>query len=366
MTEKDFYRVLTEVTAAKTYLDVFMPVAVDEDAALAELKKAYRARVVHIHPDRVEAWNKQVATDTFQRLTAMYNEATDAVLHKTIGRTRQNVTFVTSVASHALRLEQNEWSDMAACYEAETSLAGTTRKSFVKCARAPIDNDLIGAEAAAIRKLYDGGDPKRTMYYPHLLDTFGAELNGVKVRANTFAYLEGFVNLEEVKRARPGGLDPLDAAWMWRRLLWALDYAHNKGIVHGAVLPQNVMILPAQHGLVLVDWAYSVQQRGAAYAPLKAIVGKYREWYPAEVRTAKQVSPATDVVMAARTLTYLMGGDPLSGELPVGIPEKMRVYFKEMVAKGARDVPTAAQRYEGLLQQLGRPYYPRTFRPFVL
>lgn len=365
MAPDDFYRVLNDVNAATTYKDLFATTVVDKDAKLYELKRMYRKLAAQVHPDKVDAWNKAVATDAFNRLTDLYNQSVNAVNSGGSGNA-QPVVFATSVATHTLGSQLDEWSDLAACFVAQSAYTSGTQKSFVKIASTPVDNDLIGAEANAIDRLFNGGDPARTMYYPQLVDTFGAELDGKRVRANAFQYLEGFVNLEQVKRARPGGLDPLDAAWMWRRLLWALDYAHGRGIVHGAVLPQNVMILPAQHGLVLTDWAYSVRKRAGTYPALTAIVGAQRDWYPGSVLAKKNAEPRVDITMAARSFTYLTGGNLATGDLPGTVPAKMRAYFTELGAKGAGTVPDAALRFEDLLQELGRPYYPRAFRPFVL
>ncbi len=51
------------------------------------------------------------------------------------------------------------------------------------------------------------------------------------------AALDGFRSLTEVGTAYPDGVDPRDAAWMWRRLLVGLGFAHRAGVLHGAVLP---------------------------------------------------------------------------------------------------------------------------------
>lgn len=366
MTSESYYKVLAEVTAAKRHTDLFAPVTGDADARLRQLKKAYRTMVIHVHPDRVDPWDRDVATDAFNRLTDLYNQATEAATDDAGDTMRHAGTFTTGVAQHTLGVQVDEWADMATCYRGTSTVSGRALNSFVKITRVPIDNDLVGTEASVLTELFDGGDPKRTVYFPKLIDTFGVEIDGKRLRANAFEHLEGFVNLEEVYRSRPGGLDPLDAAWMWRRLLWALDYAHGKGIVHGAVLPQNVMILPARHGLVLVDWVYSARKRGATYPALKAIVGARRDWYPKEVLNKTGVTPATDVAMAARTFIYLMGGDPKDGSLPGAVPAEMRLYFTQLAAKGSVDVASAAIRFEDLLKELGRPYYPRAFRPFIL
>ncbi len=366
MTSESYYKVLAEVTAARCYADVFAPTTGDADARLKQLKKAYRTRVVHVHPDRVDPWDRDVATDAFNRLTDLYNQATEAVSSGARSTARHDGVFTTGTARHVLGVQVDEWADMATCYRATSTVSGRALNSFVKIARVPIDNDLIGNEASVLTELFDGGDPKRTVYFPKLIDTFGVEIDGKRLRSNAFERLDGFINLEEVHRSRPGGLDPLDAAWMWRRLLWALDYVHDKGIVHGAVLPQNVMILPARHGLVLVDWAYSARKRGATYPALKAIVGARRDWYPKEVLNKTGVTPATDVAMAAQTFIYLMGGDPKDGSLPSAVPAEMCLYFKQLAANGSVDVASAAIRFDDLLKDLGKPYYPRAFRPFIL
>ena len=64
---------------------------------------------------------------------------------------------------------------------------------------------------------------------------------------------------------------------MWRRLLVGLGWAHRAGVVHGAVLPEHVLIHPAEHGLVLVDWCYSV----APGERIPALVAKHRDGLPA-------------------------------------------------------------------------------------
>ena len=68
----------------------------------------------------------------------------------------------------------------------------------------------------------------------------------------------GWYTLAEVRRAYPMGVDPKDMAWMWRRLLVALGFAHLNGVIHGAVLPDNISILPGQHGLLLENWSQAV------------------------------------------------------------------------------------------------------------
>jgi serine/threonine protein kinase len=116
--------------------------------------------------------------------------------------------------------------------------------------------------------------------------------------------LAGFRSLSEVRDAFPGGVDPRDAAWMWRRLLVAVGAAHRTGLIHGAVLPEHVMIHPGEHGLVLVDWCYS----GPAPAVrVRTVVKRYLDWYPPEVLAGDPAGPDLDIWLATRCMTELVG-----------------------------------------------------------
>ena len=118
------------------------------------------------------------------------------------------------------------------------------------------------------------------------------------------ARLDGFRNLAEVRDAFPGGVDPRDAAWMWRRLLVAVGAAHRAGLIHGAVLPEHVMIHPGEHGLVLVDWCYSGPVPAVR---LRTAVRRYLDWYPPEVLAGEPAGPDLDIWLATRCMTELVG-----------------------------------------------------------
>lgn len=360
MTTDEFFRVATQIQAATVYSDVF------REGDASKIKSTYRSLARHVHPDVVDASHRDTATELFARLTSFYNQARQPSSGSTAGRGTTATVFTTPGAQHTLGRPITEWCDMAACHRATTASATGTQSSFIKLARQRMDNDLLSAEANALKQLWSG-DPKRAMFFPKLIETFGVSTPTQRVRANALEWLDGFVNLEQVRAAYPAGIDPLDMAWMWRRILWALDYAHSKALVHGALLPQNILIHPSQHGMVLADWCYSSSKRGASYMPLKAIVARQRDWYPSEALAKQPVSPSLDIVLAARSMVYLMNGNPVTGNLPTSIPAGMRDYFASAVRLNAplvKDAATAAILFDELLVRLGRPFNPRVFRPF--
>ncbi|NRQ34048.1 molecular chaperone DnaJ [Nonomuraea sp. NN258] len=145
----------------------------------------------------------------------------------------------------------------AMLYPATSARAGGTYgtgdmyDAVLKVARDPADNHLLTAEAAALRTIATHGDPRFLPYVPRLVTHFRHRTGGTTRQANVISRAPGgFVPLTRVTP----GLDPRDAAWIWRRLLVAAGLAHRAGTTHGAIVPRHVLIHPIDHGLVLVDW----------------------------------------------------------------------------------------------------------------
>jgi len=126
-------------------------------------------------------------------------------------------------------------------------------QGLLKLVRDPADNDLMRREAEALTQLRGQADARFRAYFPSLVQARRQEeiRSGIQRHANLIGPLTGFRSLAEVRSAFPAGVDPRDAAWMWRRLLVAAGAAHRAGVIHGAVLPEHVMIHPAEHGLVV-------------------------------------------------------------------------------------------------------------------
>jgi hypothetical protein len=232
-----------------------------------------------------------------------------------------------------------------------------TARGLVKIARDPADNDLLDREATALTRLRTRGDGRYQAYVPVLVDAQRHEdpRSGLQRRANVLGQLDGFRSLAEVQAAFPGGLDPRDAAWMWRRLLVAIGFAHRCGIIHAAVVPEHVMIHPAEHGLVLVDWCYSVSHR-AGLVP--AVPARYRDWYPAEVLTQHPLGPDLDIYLATRCMTRLTG---------IRTPAPLAAFAAGCTLPDRAHRPDDAWRLLGELDDLlERLYGARKFRPFAM
>jgi hypothetical protein len=287
---------------------------------------AYRKWVKLVHPDAAGAARTSTATEAFAKLSALYAGRDGTAL-----RTPRGVYRIGEVVA------AGDIADLSA-------VDGTA--ALLKVPRAPGDNDLMAAEAAALRTLQADGDPKYRAYAPRLLDSFVHEDAGRKRRTvNVLERLGGFVPLSRFRN-----VDPRDAAWMWRRLLVALGWAHRAGVVHGAIFEEHVLIHPGEHGLALVDWCYSGTRP-------RAIVAARRGDYPPEVLKAKTACEATDIFLATGLMTRLIGP---------AMPLPMRRFADGCRYDAPRMRPQDAWALLGEFDELLENLYgPRKFRPFT-
>ncbi|GAA3336347.1 hypothetical protein GCM10020358_08140 [Amorphoplanes nipponensis] len=294
----------------------------------------YRNLVKVVHPDVAPAGRGPAATAAFARLSRLWGERDGRPL--TTGRATYRVGGL--VAS----------GDIAELYAVDGDAA------LLKLPRQPADNDLVRAEAAALTTLAADGDPKFRAYAPRLLESFTHEdADRVRRTATVTTRQRGFVSLAEVHAAYPAGLDPRDVAWMWRRLLTGLGWAHRAGLVHGAVLPEHVLIHPAEHGLVLVDWCYAVP----AGAAVPALVARHRAAYPGEVPARQPATAATDIFMATGLMLRLIRHPP----------DALRRFARGCRYDKPRMRPQDAWRLLAELDELlGDLYGPRRFRAFAM
>jgi hypothetical protein len=307
----------------------------DELFGADDPRAGYRRLAAALHPDRhadADETQRRAATAAFVTLTDRW-------------RARSVVT----VNGYALR-EPTHAGDLADLYQVDDD-------RLLKLPRDPANNDLMAREQVALRRIERDGDPRYLPYVPRLVESFRHRdaTTGAEHRVSVLAAVPGLVSLAEVRRRRPAGLDPRDVAWMWRRLLVALGLAHRAGVVHGAVVPDHVLIEPDAHGVVLVDWCYAVTDPGDT---VPALVPAYTDWYPAEVRQRRPPGPGTDLAMAAHCMTALLDHTA---------PRALLAF-----ADGCR-APRLAQRPDDAWRLLGefdevleRLYGPRTFRPFHL
>ena len=258
-------------------------------------------------------------------------------------------------------------------------------EGVMKVARDARANAWIANEAAVLRRLHAGaGSGRFAPFLPRLRASFLVDDGGDPAeqprRANVLEHdpaiptPDELYTLAEVRAAHATGLEGRDVAWVWRRLLAVLGFAHGHGVAHGAVLPPHVLIEPREHKLVLVDWCSACCADappgcgGGAAVPV--ITGGHHEWFRRQGATRRPADAATDVAMGARCMVELLGGDPLAGECPPRVEPALARHFQRCLGaaeSSAREARTYASRllneFDRLIEVL---WGPRTFRALAM
>ncbi|MCG2718317.1 MAG: protein kinase [Nanoarchaeota archaeon] len=151
----------------------------------------------------------------------------------------------------------------------------------------------------------------------------------VKMDDDSLALVMSYVpgpTLEQIVE-NVGGLDPEHVAWLTERALNVLKYLHFNGVVHGDVKPQNIIIQPENHTVVLVDYGLSLvrpsyNSESIGYTPLYA---------SPEQEKGFTLLPESDFYSLGMTMIYALGGDVIKRKVPKATPDSMCDFIKEML-----------------------------------
>jgi hypothetical protein len=325
-----------------------------------------------IHPDRYpQPADQRLAHQTMTRLNSLWAEARSQIRS---GRYADRTA--TSPAIHVTSRKRAYTigaligtAEVCQHYACDFEIDGTAQSGTFKIARTPDDNDLVQVEARVLRHLRADKTFERLFpFVPEIVDSFlYDDGRAAPRRANIIGHLPQVYSLEEIRAHYPRGIDAKDVAWLWRKLLIALGFAHARGVIHGAVLPPHILIEPDQHGLILTDWLYALPEPIEPDASLAAIVSAYEAWYPPEVFARQTLTSGLDIFMGARCMVYLLGGNPITGELPTTVPAAITSFFRGCLLPAPQHRPQQAwavlDEFTRLIERL---WGPRTFRPFAM
>lgn len=367
-----------QITQAKTPEDVFGALTGRGAEMSLHLKRVFHQLVKVTHPDvYADPQDQSLAQTAFVRLTGWFALAEEKIKAGTYGQNSPMADEPDSAAPvsylhtprgvYAIHGSPRECG-IFTCYAASFTENGRAQPMTLKFARDVHDNDFTQNEARILRILLAGKTASKFVpYLPQLLDAFLYEEDGLTRQVNVFERQAGWYSLAQVRAAYPGGIDPKDMAWIWRRLLVAIGYAHVNNVIHGAVLPENIYILPDQHGLLLANWSCAVHNPQSTGEIIPAIDADYEAWYPDETRNSEPPAPATDIALSARCMIYLLGGDPARGTFPARTPAPLQMFLKSCLLPPIRARPQDAwglkDEFDELLEKL---WGARKFHPFAM
>ncbi|WP_202512994.1 molecular chaperone DnaJ [Streptomyces sp. SID3343] len=367
-----FEEALELLAGARDPQAAFGPYDGTPEACLRAANRTYRLLARLLHPDTAPADRRTEAAAAFTRLGELWNRYQQDIT----GVTGRQVVITTKRRVYSVG-EERASGDIATLYKVSYRAEDDGEaRALLKMPRSVTDNDLMEREATALERIAREGDPEYTDYVPRLVESFRYRdaATGTERRANVIERVRGFRSLTEVQEAYPDGLDARDVAWMWRRLLVAVGYAHRAGVVHGAITPDHVLIHPHRHGLVLVDWCYSVLLddsasgvagarpdailRAKAVEHVPAMIDRHADLYPPEIPGKQPPETSTDVYMATACITALLASDA---------PKPLLRFARGCSLPAPARRPHDAWKLLGELDELlGKLYGPRRFRPFAM
>lgn len=204
-----------------------------------------------------------------------------------------------------------------------------TELAIIKFLRNRNDQDLFDNEWNALQTLHASnarGADTFTALLPQPI-THGDIIVGphAGTRVNIYRWLSGYHHtFEDVQRAYPQGIPPRASIWIWRRILEALSFIHRSGMVHGAVLPSHLLVQENEHGVMLVGYSAA----GQAGEKVRVISDRFASIHP-KLSSRSKLTRQVDLVMSARVITAILGGDPETGSLPSAVPGRLAGYIRE-------------------------------------
>jgi serine/threonine protein kinase len=356
------------MVAVRSLYDVL---GVTKAATTEEIKHAYRELAKKYHPDANPGDTR--AEDLFKEIAAAHAVLGNPAKRELYDKSGTTGPIVLQAKTGRYNIQRRAFvGEVADIYEASHGTTGD--RVAVKIARSPKDNDLLENEAKVLKAVYptDTSKHKYHLYLPRLVDSFKVD-DGTKRQTNLLEWLYDYYPLEMVRTAHPA-LRMEHGVWMFNRVLEILGYIHNrKEHVHGAILPSHVLIYsgtkekdPLNHGARLVGWSYSVR-RGEK---LRAISSKYEEFYPPEVFRKAPVTAATDIYMAAKCITHVLGGVVSStgaDKFPTHLPDYFINFLRGCTLKTQSARPQDAwELHKELKEHMRKHYGPKKYIPFAM
>jgi serine/threonine protein kinase len=141
------------------------------------------------------------------------------------------------------------------------------------------------------------------------------------------SYIPGPTLAQVIEKNYPKGMDPEHVAWIAERVLNVLKYLHTHGVVHGDMKPQNIIVEPERHTVVVVDYGLSVvrpthKTEAAGYTPYFC-APEQENWQPP--------IPETDLYGLGMSMIFALGGDVANKTVSDRTPAAMLSLIKRMI-----------------------------------
>jgi hypothetical protein len=253
------------------------------------------------------------------------------------------------------------------------------------------NNDLLEREITVLKAL-PTTDPNQSTFNQYYPTSYASYRTQDDRPAHVISLISDSFSFADVLKAYPQGIDYRDMAWMFKRTLVGLWWAHHRGLLHGALLPPHVLLNGQNHGAKIIDWCYSIPTRNQLFLDqsvprrsrpigepdptdsmfsdmtrIHVLITEYADYYPPEVPDRRDASEATDIYMAVKCMVAILGGYVKTNEMPDSVPKVIQDLLKLCLNPQRTMRPSKAddlhEAFDNLMKELvGKP----AFRKFEL
>jgi len=249
---------------------------------------------------------------------------------------------------------------MAVVYEAE-DLAVSNRRVAVKILKEEISED-----EQEVKRFINESKAVAMLSHPNILHIYDVSVEG-EHQYIVMEYIDG-INLKDYI-SRKGRLNWRESISYTEQILNALGHAHERGIIHRDIKPQNIMLL-RNGNIKITDFGIAKIQNSAPLTMTDKAIGTVHYISPEQANGASQITNMSDIYSVG-ILMYEMttGRLPFNGTTPIQIammqvnemPQNPRIINPE-IPKGLSQIILKAmskspeKRYQSageMIQQLG-------------
>lgn len=333
--DSDLLSVVERITDSQSAEDLFgaVDVVLPPEKLLALLdEKCLPFRQATDAERYFESNDREAAEEARRRLEVLYEDAAERIqlgVYGLFGRERARPARI----QRSFVLGANRYYVGDALTTGERCLLSTVfverrgvhlGEAVVKLVREPAASFSALREVEILARLHSVPVPQ-WKHLPFVLDRFETKgRTGLVLRRMHGA------TLADVRRYRPhaDGIDIRDAVWMLDRILSCLGYVHRRGIVHGRLTPEHVMLNGPDHNAFIVGWGGAVQDPAVTRARIE---GARTEFTAPEILDGGQLGRWTDLYSVGKLFIWLLGGDPETNRLPEGLEQPFRELFLRLV-----------------------------------
>lgn len=175
----------------------------------------------------------------------------------------------------------------------------------------------------------------------------------LKLEDGSLALVMSFIpglTIEKLVKEK-GRIEPECVAWMMQRVLNALKFLHFNGVIHGDVKPQNIIVQPETHTIVVVDFGLSIVKPTAK----SAVKGHTPIFASPEQLGGSPLVPESDLYSLALTMMFALSGsyEDVEGlRVPTKVPDNLCVFLKRFLVRAVRERPNWSEDLEASLRQV--------------